>query len=134
MQMGLPCGNVDVSRLIQATRRKGQTHGSGYHAHPAAAPAVRVVAAPGGAPARRAQFCCRLAALLPRWRGYSRALPLRLDPAFPAKAVPGAAPSRSEAQAARAQVAWLRRELDAAGRRGQGLLVLGDAHFDTLDG
>ena len=47
----------------------------------------------------RAQFFVHLAALLPCWQGYSRALPLRLDPAFSAKAVPGAAPSQSEAQA-----------------------------------
>jgi hypothetical protein len=82
----------------------------------------------------RAQFFGHLAALLPPWQGYSRALPLRLDPAFSAKAVPGAAPSRSEAHTAQEQVAWLRRELDAAGRPAQPLLVLGDAHFDTLDG
>jgi hypothetical protein len=80
----------------------------------------------------RAQFFGHLAALLPGWQGYSRALPLRLDPAFSAKAVPGAAPSRSEAQTAREQVSWLRRELDAAGRAAQPLLVLGDAHFDTI--
>ncbi len=82
----------------------------------------------------RAQFFVHLAALLPRWEGYSRALPLRLDPAFPAKAVPGAAASQSEAQAALTQVAWLRGELDAAARTEQPLLVLGDAHFDTLAG
>ena len=63
----------------------------------------------------RAQCFVHLAALLPRWQGYSRALPLRLDPAFPPKAVPGAAPSRSEAQAGQAQLAWLR----ARTRRGR---------------
>jgi hypothetical protein len=82
----------------------------------------------------RAQFFVHLAALLPRWEGYSRALPLRLDPAFPAKAVPGAAPAQTEAQAAMGQLAWLRPALDAAGRRTQQLLVLGDAHFDTIEG
>ena len=82
----------------------------------------------------RAQFFVHLAALLPRWQGYSRALPLRLDPAFSAKAVPGAAPSQSEAQAASSQVAWLRGELDVAERREQLLLVVGDAHFDTIEG
>jgi hypothetical protein len=82
----------------------------------------------------RAQFFVHLAALLPRWQGYSRAVPLRLDPAFPAKAVPGAATPQSEAQAGMAQVAWLRSELDAAGRHEQRLLVLGDAHFETLEG
>jgi len=82
----------------------------------------------------RAQLFVHLAALLPVWRGYSRALPLRLDPAFPAKAVPGAAAPQSEAQAAVGQVAWLRAELDAAGRGEQPLLVLGDGHVDTLEG
>ena len=82
----------------------------------------------------RAQFFVHLAALLPRWQGYSRAVPLRLDPAFPVKAVPGAAVPQSEAQAGSAQIAWLRGELDAAGRQEQLLLVLGDAHFETLDG
>jgi hypothetical protein len=82
----------------------------------------------------RAQFFVHLAALLPCWQGYSRALPLRLDPAFPVKAVPGAAPPQTEAQAGIAQVAWVRRELDAAGRPAQLLLAVGDAHFDTLAG
>jgi hypothetical protein len=80
----------------------------------------------------RAQFFVHLAALLPRWQGYSRALPLRLDPAFPPKAVPGAAPPQTEGQAAGAQLQWLRAELDAAGRRAQELLVLGDGHYDTV--
>ena len=81
----------------------------------------------------RAQFFVHLAALLPRWDGYSRALPLHLAPAFPPKAVPGAAPPQTEGQAALAQVQWLRAELDMAGRRAQDLLVLGDAHYDTVD-
>jgi hypothetical protein len=80
----------------------------------------------------RAQFFVHLAALLPRWRGYARALPLRLVPAFPPKAVPGAAPPQTEAQAGLAQVAWTRAELDAAGRQEQVLLALGDAHFETV--
>jgi hypothetical protein len=81
----------------------------------------------------RAQFFVQLAALLPCWQGYARALPLRLDPAFPAKAVPGAAVPQREAHTGMAQVTWLRHELDAAGRPAQLLLVLGDAHFETLD-
>ncbi len=80
----------------------------------------------------RAQFFVHLAALLPRWRGYSRALPLRLDPAFPPKAVPGAAAPQTEAQAGLAQLAWTRAELDAAGRQEQLLLAVGDAHFETV--
>jgi hypothetical protein len=81
----------------------------------------------------RAQFFVHLAALLPRWEGYSRALPLRLDPAFPPKAVPGAAPARTEAQAGRRQLHWVRGALAGAGRARQFLLALGDAHYDTVD-
>ena len=48
----------------------------------------------------RAQRFVHLAALLPRWQGYSRALPLRWVPAFPPKVVPGAAAPRKESEAA----------------------------------
>lgn len=82
----------------------------------------------------RAQFFCHLAVLLPCWQGTCRALPLRLDPAFPPKAVPGAAPPATEAQVASTQLTWLRAALDATGRPTQVLLALGDGHFDTVDG
>jgi hypothetical protein len=81
---------------------------------------------------QRAQFFVHRAALLPRWQGYSRALPLRLDPAFPPKAVPGAAPPQTEGQAALTQLQGLRAELDAAGRCAQAVLVLGEGHDDTV--
>ena len=79
----------------------------------------------------RAQRYLHLAALLPRWQGYSRALPVRFVPAFPPKAVPGAALPRSEAQAAQGELARLRAELDAAGRGEQLLLALGDGSYDV---
>jgi len=81
----------------------------------------------------RAQRYLHLAALLPRWRGYSRALPLRVVPAFPPKAVPGAAEPQKEWAAGLAQLAWLRAELDAAGRTEQDLRALGDGSFDVVD-
>jgi hypothetical protein len=81
----------------------------------------------------RAQRCGHLATLLPPWDGYSRALPLRLDPAFPPKAVPGAATPCTEWETALAQLRWLRAELDAAGRREQTLLGLGDGSFDVAE-
>ncbi len=81
----------------------------------------------------RAQRYLHLAALLPRWAGYSRALPLRLVPAFPPKAVPGAADPQSEWAAAREQLHWLRAALDAAGRPEQPVLALGDGGFDVVD-
>jgi hypothetical protein len=81
----------------------------------------------------RAQRYLHLAALLPRWQGYSRALPLRFVPAFPPKAVAGAADPCTEWAAGRAQLHWLRAELDAAGRSEQPILALGDGGFDVVD-
>jgi DDE superfamily endonuclease len=81
----------------------------------------------------RAQRFVHLAALLPRWQGYSRALPVRWVPAFPPKAVPGAAPPQKEWAAARAQLHWLRTALDAAGRAEQPVLALGDGSFDVVE-
>ena len=82
----------------------------------------------------RAQRFFHLAALLPITRqGYSRALPLRWVPAFPPKAVPGRTAPRTEAQAACAECAWLRRQLDAAGRADQALLAVGDGSYDAAE-
>lgn len=82
----------------------------------------------------RAQRFCHLAALLPITRqGYSRALPLRWVAAFPPKAVPGRTAPRTEGQAAGAELLWLRRQLDAAGRAEQPLLAVGDGSYDTAD-
>ena len=81
----------------------------------------------------RAQRYLHLAALLPRWRGYSRALPLRVVPAFPPKAVPGAAVPCREWEAGLAQLTWLRNELDAAGRNEQPLVILGDGSCEVVD-
>lgn len=81
----------------------------------------------------RAQRYLHLATLLPRWRGYSRTLPLRFVPAFTPKAVPGAAEPCTEWAAGLAQVRWLRDELDAAGRREQALVMRADGSFAVLD-
>jgi hypothetical protein len=82
----------------------------------------------------RAQRYLHLAALLPRTgAGYSRALPLRWEAAPPPKAVPGRTAPRKEWEAALAALRWLRAGLDAAGRAGQRVLVLGDGAFDTAD-
>jgi hypothetical protein len=79
----------------------------------------------------RAQRFLHLAYLLPREQGYSRAVPLAWDPAFPEKAVPGAAAPRKEWEAGLGAVQRCRVELDAAGRGDQRLLALGDSTFDT---
>jgi hypothetical protein len=62
--------------------------------------------------------------------GYSRAVPLRWEPAFPPKAVParGVAP-RTEWEAGLAGLGWVRAELDAAGRADQRVLGIADATF-----
>jgi hypothetical protein len=67
---------------------------------------------------------------LPNAAGYSRAVPLRWDPAFPPKAVPakGVTP-HTEWEAGLAQLTWVRTELDAAGRAGQRVLAIADATF-----
>lgn len=54
-------------------------------------------------------------------------------PAFPAQAVPSRTAARKEWEAARDDLAWLRRPLDAAGRAAQRLLVLGDGAYDLAD-
>ena len=58
-----------------------------------------------------------VAALLPRWRGYSRALPLRWVPVFPPQAVLGAATPHKEREAVWAELRWLRTQLDSTFRR-----------------
>jgi hypothetical protein len=79
----------------------------------------------------RAQRFVHVAVLLPLWEGFSRALPLRFVPAFPPKAVPSAAEPTKEWQAGQAELAWLRTELDAAGRAEQTLLVVADGSYDV---
>jgi hypothetical protein len=82
----------------------------------------------------RAQRFFHLAALLPvTAQGYSRALPLRWVPAFPPKAVPSTTAPRTEAQAAREELAWLRGQLDDDGRAAQELLAVGDGSYDAAE-
>jgi hypothetical protein len=83
----------------------------------------------------RAQRFLHLAALLPATEeGYSRALPLRFEPAFPQKAVPaeGFEPKK-QWEAALEALRWLRGNLDESGREGQPLLVVADGDFSVAD-
>jgi hypothetical protein len=116
---------VAVLDGVQLPRASGRMPGSSWLKCPRTPPFK-----PG---IHRAQRFLHLAALMPRWNGYSRAVPLRFVPAFPAKAVPGAAAPQPEWQAGGAQLAWLRAELDAAGRAEQPVLALGDGNYDVAE-
>jgi hypothetical protein len=82
----------------------------------------------------RAQRFADVAWLTPRSaNGYSRAIPLWWEPSLPQKAVrPAGVAPRKEWEVALASAGWLRRELDAAGRQGQPLLLIGDGSYDTV--
>lgn len=82
----------------------------------------------------RAQRYSHLAWLTPRSiLGYCRALPLRFLPAFPAKAVAGAAAPTTEATAGVAQVGWTRDELDAAEEAERWLLAVSDGQYGSKE-
>jgi hypothetical protein len=68
----------------------------------------------------------------PSANGYSRAVPLRFDPAFPAKAVPAPGhPPQTEWAAGLAALIWLRQELETLGRSAQPVLAVGDGSYST---
>lgn len=71
--------------------------------------------------------------LTPMEAGYSRAIPLRFLPAFPAKAKPAAVPAQTEGEAGLSFLHWTRQQLDVAGRAQQMILALADGSFDTLN-
>lgn len=94
--------------------------------------------APGTAPFKpgicRTQRYSHLAGLLPREDGFTRAVPLRFDPAFPPKAVFRGEPTpTTEWAAGLEQLRWLRTELDTAGRQEQEVLVVTDGNYDVCD-
>ena len=70
--------------------------------------------------------------LTPPEQGYSRAIPLQLLPAFTPKAVLKKQAAHKEWEAGLIFIAWLRSQLDQAGRKLQKLLVLGDGSYDNL--
>lgn len=83
---------------------------------------------------QRAQRFVHGAWLTPLEEGYSRAVPLRFVPAFPASAVAAAEVATCrEWEAGLAFVRWVRQELDAAGRMAQTLLWLADGSYDVTE-
>lgn len=91
--------------------------------------------APFRAGLARAQRFVHLSWLTPLEEGYSRAIPLRLLPAFPEKAVPAEKEAQcKDWEAAVAGLAWVRQVLDKAGRQQQQILALVDGGFEhTLE-
>ncbi len=79
---------------------------------------------------QRAQRFLNLSWLVPLQDGFSRAIPLAWLPAFPAKAVPARVPAGKDWEVGLAAIRWVRGQLDAAGRQGQGLLVLVDGGLE----
>jgi hypothetical protein len=71
--------------------------------------------------------------LVPPEEGYSRAIPLRFLPAFVEKAQRTCHEAAKEWQAALTFMAWVRGQLDAAGRKAQCVLFLGDGSFDNIN-
>lgn len=84
---------------------------------------------PGIARAQRFVHGCWFTPLV---NGFSRAIPLRFLPAFPAKAQAAAKGDiRKEWEAGLAFVQWVRQQLDAMGREMQQILYLADGGFEN---
>lgn len=113
---------VDGTHLPRSSR---QFPGSGWAVSPRSPKWVRGL--------HVAQRYVGVSALLPRSAdGDSRAVPLRWRLLRTAKTAPlGNEPERTESQGALEVLAWLRDRLDAAGRRHQPLLVLGDGAYSN---
>lgn len=118
---------VAVVDGVQLPRHSNKMPGSSWLRSPLSPPFM-----PG---IHRAQRYMHLASLLgANEQGYSRALPLRWEPSFTQKAVPaeGFEPKK-EWEAALWAMGWLRKRLDASGRRAQRLLVVADGAYCVKD-
>jgi hypothetical protein len=82
----------------------------------------------------RAQRFLNVSWLTPIEAGYSRAIPLRWLPAFPAKAIPADTPACKDWQAGLQAAHWARERLDHEGRAKQKLLLLVDGSFEKVVG
>jgi hypothetical protein len=80
----------------------------------------------------RAQRFLDLSWLIPHQEGYSRAVPLRWLPAFPAKAMAAERSAYKEWEAGLLGLHWLRQQLDTMERQHQWLLSLVDGNFERV--
>jgi DDE superfamily endonuclease len=71
--------------------------------------------------------------LMPAEAGYSRALPIRWQPAFTPKSKPKVHLPLKEAQAGLQFLVWLVEQLCACGDADQRVLMVGDGRYDSLD-
>jgi hypothetical protein len=110
---------------VQLPRRSWRMPGTSWLHDPHSPPFRRGI--------HRAQRFSHLAWLTPPTAaGYARALPLRWLAAFPEKAVRTAGMAAGkEWEAGLASLAWLRRELDTAGRRAQAVVGVADGLYSS---
>ena len=110
---------------VQIPRRSRRMPGTSWLHDPHSPPFRRGI--------HRAQRFSHLAWLTPPTvAGFARALPLRWIAAFPEKAVRTAGmEAQKEWEAGLASLAWLRTELDAAGRQAQAVLAVADGLYSN---
>jgi len=108
----------------QVARDSQKMEGSGWLKCPRNPPFKRGI--------HRAQRFFHGAWLMPPEEGYSRALPLRMLPAFNEKAVRKDHEAVSEGQAGQVFLTWVREQLNKAGRARPQVLGLFDGSYDTL--
>lgn len=132
LRQTLPLADAEGPYLVAmdgvlVPRHSRSMPGTGWALAPQTAPFKRGL--------RRAQRFVDLDWLpLPTAAGYSRAVPLRWEPAFTEKAVPAAdCDPRTEWAAGLAALEWLREELDAAARAEQRVLALGDGTYGAKE-
>jgi hypothetical protein len=108
---------------VMVPRHSRTMPGTGWVLAPQTAPFKR-----GLRRAQRFVDCCWLPT--PTADGYSRAVPVRWEDAFPPKAMPATdCPARTEWAAGLAGLTWVRTELDAAERAEQRLLGIADTTY-----
>jgi len=112
---------VDATHIVRSSLKMP---GTGWSRAASTAPFQRGL--------QRAQRFVHGAWLVGVQEGYSRAISLRLLPAFTAKAVEAEEKAVKEWEAALEFIRWVRSELDKAGRGEQQLLVLADGSYDTV--